>query len=68
MFKMTHYISRSADGLVHVTNAAGGMVGQHHVHTEKEFGKWAEGIEASAIVEMDKAKCNCGLKAGEVKN
>jgi hypothetical protein len=40
---MRFYASRSADGLIHVTNAIGGMVGQHHVHDEASWASWRAG-------------------------
>lgn len=74
MFTMTHYVTRNSDGSVHVTNAVGGMIGQHHVHTEDDFRDWADGREGVKPISPDAIKplqatadCDCGLKPGEQK-
>jgi hypothetical protein len=64
--KMTHYVARNKDGSIHVTNAVGGMIGQHHVHTQEDFATWEP---AGEIKELEGCKeCDCGLKPGEHKN
>lgn len=66
---MTHYITKTRDGLYHVQNAIMGMMGQHHVHTEEGFKQWKAGgnIEDQDIVFLDSTKCSCGLTPSEVR-
>ena len=73
MFTMTFYCTREADGTIHVQNAVGGMLGQHHVHMPEDFEAWRTGgrrkIEDAEIEWLrDTSPCGCGLKPGEVKD
>ena len=65
MYTMTHYCTREKDGTIHVQNAVMGMMGQHHVHTPKDFKKWRK--DNDTIKWLDCEPCGCGLKAGEVR-
>lgn len=65
MFTMYHYVNRCADGTIHVQNAVGAMMGQHHVHTPKGFDEWAAEINPAHIIEQDCADCDCGAEPGE---
>jgi hypothetical protein len=69
MFEMNHYVQRTPDGLVHVTNMVGPYEGQHHVHTEKQFTEWAKQVSSRNIKLLEGCDpCDCGLRAGEVRN
>ena len=65
MYNMTHYCTREKDGTIHVQNAIMGIMGQHHVHTAKEFEAWKK--PGDAIEWLDCEPCDCGLKTGEVR-
>lgn len=72
--RMRHYVTVTEDGLYHVQNAVMGYFGQHHVHTKKQFEVWVtkNKIAKEDIIMFDGCidgkECNCGLKAGEVKD
>jgi hypothetical protein len=66
MIEMHFYIVKNPDGTYHVQNVVMGMLGQHHVHTEKGFKEWSKNIDKRFIHFMD-GVCNCGLKPGDVK-
>ena len=73
MFAMRFYCTREADGTIHVQNAVDGMLGRHHVHTSEDFESWrgtGEGRIADAGIKWmkDVNPCDCGLKAGEVRD
>ena len=77
MFEMRFYVTREADGTVHVQNAVGGMFGQHHAHTATDFDDWRLGtgrytlgpVSPDSIEELrDASPCTCGLAAGEMKD
>lgn len=69
--QMNHYITKTADGLIHVQNAVMGHFGQHHVHTKEDFEAWVKKnkIHKENIIMLDGCKdgkeCKCGLKAGQ---
>jgi len=66
-FVMRHYVAITPDGLYHVQNMIGAMVGQHHVHTEKGYKMWNNGIDKKYL-HLEKAEfCPCGLEPGYVK-
>ena len=68
MFAEMHfYVTKTTDGLYHVQNAVMGMLGQHHVHTEKGFKKWMREIEKEKI-HTSSGNCDCGLRAGNVQD
>lgn len=46
---MIFYAQRNTDGLIHVTNALGIHVGQHHVHDEASWEDWKAGNPAKGI-------------------
>lgn len=72
--RMRHYVTVTKDGLYHVQNAVMGHFGQHHVHTKRDFEAWVKKnkIAQEDIIMMEGCvngnECNCGLKAGEVKD
>lgn len=65
--KMVHYVARNQDGTIHVTNAVGGFIGQHHVHDPEGFESWKY---AGAVIEeqTNVQDCDCGLAVGETKS
>ena len=73
---MSFYVTRTDDGLVHVQNAVGGMLGQHHVHTPDDFERWLGGAPDKGIgpvssedsYDTGKTTCGCGLGAGEKRS
>jgi hypothetical protein len=67
MHGMHHYVSLTPDGLYHVQNMAGTLIGQHHVHSEEGFGKWKKPIDKKYIHTEKAEFCACGLGAGSVK-
>lgn len=67
MFEMHFYVTKTKDGLYHVQNAVMGMMGQHHVHTEKGFRRWAKETPKEHIHIERGNKC-CDLKPGYVKD
>jgi hypothetical protein len=68
MVTMRFYWHVDSKGLVHVQNWVGAYAGQHHVHTKKDFAKWRKTVAAGDLIHMRKATaCDCGLKAGEVR-
>ncbi len=69
LITMRHYAQRVGK-IVHVTNAIGPYIGQHHVHTADDFKRWANGIDPRNIdwATLKKSRpCDCGLKPGQVK-
>lgn len=76
MFTMEHYVSREPDGTVHVQNAVGPYLGQHHVHTPEDFERWMEGrpdlgigpVDPTNLHDVQAGPCQCGLKAGEMRD
>jgi hypothetical protein len=65
--EMHHYVSLTPDGMYHVQNMAGALVGQHHVHSQRGFGKWKRNI-SKKYIHIDKAdSCECGLEPGYVR-
>ena len=66
---MSFYVTKTSDGLLHVQNYVMGHKGQHHVHTEKGFKKWLNGLsEAERLsIHMNGSECQCGLGPGDVK-
>ncbi len=62
---MKHYPVKTPDGLIHVQNAVGVTMGQHHVHTAKGFKLWAKGIPTEPVVD---GECDCGLTEGQTKS
>ena len=61
---MHHDAARLPDGTVHVQNWIAGMyggLGQHHVHTAKEFAAWRKGVAAKYLKVADAKHCGCGL-------
>lgn len=71
MYRMTFYCIKEKDGTIHVQNVVRGMLGQHHVHTVEDFEKWRNGeppISDDSIEWLEgTTPCDCGLKAGEVR-
>ena len=65
MIEMHFYVFRTKDGLYHVQNVVMGRLGQHHVHTEEGFKRWAKGIP-ERLIHMMMGECNCGLRPGDV--
>ena len=51
MFQMRFYWWREGDKIV-VQNAVMGMMGQKHVHTERDFKEWAKGIKPEYLIEL----------------
>ena len=75
MLTMMHYVTETPDGLLHVTNAVGGMIGQHHVHTPESFDGWMGGRPDLGIgpvdpsnIEREAGTCSCGLESGEMRD
>ena len=76
MYEMTFYVTRTDDGLVHVQNAVGGMLGQHHVHDAAGYESWKKGapdksigpVSDSSIKDNPAPACKCGLGAGEMRS
>jgi len=66
--KMHFYYHRDTKGLIHVQNAVMGYLGQHHVHTEKGFEKWKNGISPDVLHESETQDCDCGLKPREARS
>jgi hypothetical protein len=68
--RMRHYVTETKDGLYHVQNVVMGYFGQHHVHTKKQFEAWLKKnkIAEDDIIKLAGNECDCGLKAGEVKD
>ena len=66
-FKMRFYVHKTPDGLYHVQNAIGHLVGQHHVHTEQSFSDWSKQVEKDEIKMLDNGPCDCGLGPGDVR-
>lgn len=64
LFQMRHYVTRNPDGSVHVTNAVGGHIGQHHVHTEEGFAAWKR--DGYSIEEVSAGTCDCGQRPQEL--
>jgi len=64
--EMHFFATETPDGLIHVQNYVGAYRGQHHVHTRESFERWQRETGAS-VEEIRKGECNCGLKAGDVK-
>ena len=70
--RMVFEVKRNKDGTVHVQNIVLHMgiiyKGQHHVHTEEGFRKWLEEnkIDKDSLIYLE-GECDCGLKAGYVK-
>jgi len=65
---MRHYVALTPDGLYHVQNMIGAMIGQHHVHTEKGYKEWKKDIDKKYL-HLEKAEfCACGLEPGYVKD
>ena len=65
---MQHHVALTPDGLYHVQNMIGAMIGQHHVHTEKGYKEWKKDIDKKYL-HMEKAEfCACGLEPGYVKD
>ena len=65
MTRMMYYISRDAVLNMYVAHPVMGMMGQHHVHTPKQFKIWAADVRKDAIKKL-KCRCNCGMRSGEV--
>jgi len=67
VIQMSHYVTKTADGLIHVQNAVMGHFGQHHVHTEEDFEAWVkkQKIAPEHIIQLEGTECNCGLKPNE---
>ncbi len=40
--EMTFYVTTNEDGTIHITNTVGSLIGQHHVHTPKDFKTWLQ--------------------------
>lgn len=64
--KMVHYVTITEDGLYHVQNYVGPYRGQHHVHTKKGFEYWLKNVDRKNV-KVENGKCDCGLKAGDVR-
>jgi len=71
MMEMHFYVIKTKDGLYHVQNVVttdvGIFFGQHHVHTEEGFKKWARNVKEENIHFLGEGECNCGLRAGDVR-
>lgn len=55
---MTYYCQQNPDGTIHVTNQVGPHTGQHHVHTQAGFDRWAADVSKSAIDWATLRTCN----------
>jgi hypothetical protein len=69
--RMQFYCQRNPDGAIHVQNAVMGHLGQHHVHTQKDWDRWSKTVPAEDISWYPEGKydpCDCGLKPGEKKS
>lgn len=64
---MRHYVALTPDGMYHVQNIVGTMIGQHHVHTEQGYMKWKKGIDKKYLRIENAEFCPCGLEPGYVK-
>jgi len=68
MFEMHFYVTRTPDGNIHVQNAVGPYMGQHHVHTRKDFAIWKADIPKGQLHDHGRIEpCDCGLAPGEVR-
>ncbi|MGD0919926.1 MAG: hypothetical protein ABSB22_26100 [Thermodesulfobacteriota bacterium] len=65
---MRHYVALTPDGLYHVQNMVGAMIGQHHVHTEKGYKEWKKDIDKKYFHLETGEFCACGLEPGYVKD
>lgn len=66
---MQFYISKDSAGNIHVQNAVMGHLGQHHVHTPKDFAAWKKSAKVAAKdCHQLKTVCDCGLEPGQVKS
>jgi hypothetical protein len=64
---MRHYVALTPDGLYHVQNMVGTMIGQHHVHSENGYKEWKSKVDEKDIHLEESEFCPCGLEAGYVK-
>lgn len=65
-FTMSFYVTITEDGLYHVQNYVRGFRGQHRVHSKKGYEFWLKNIDKKDV-KISKGKCDCGLKAGDVR-
>jgi hypothetical protein len=65
--EMHFYVVKAPDGTYHVQNVVLGKLGQHHVHSEKSYEKWAQNIDKRLIHYLGEKPCDCGLKCGDVR-
>jgi hypothetical protein len=67
--EMHFYVVKAPDGTYHVQNILSpfGKLGQHHVHSEKSYEKWAQNIDKKFIHYLGEKPCDCGLKCGDVR-
>jgi hypothetical protein len=66
-FEMHFYVVKTPDGLYHVQNIVAGHLGQHHVHSEKSYERWAQKVDKRLIHYLGERECNCGLKCGDIR-
>jgi hypothetical protein len=66
-FEMHFYVVKTPDGLYHVQNIVAGRLGQHHVHSEKSYERWAQSVDKRLIHYLGEGECNCGLKCGDIR-
>jgi hypothetical protein len=64
LHEMYHYVALTPDGLYHIQNIVGTMIGQHHVHSEQGYVKWKEHIDKKYLLMERVESCPCGLEPG----
>ena len=67
MLEMNFYVVKTEEGIYHVQNAVMGMLGQHHVHTERGYNRWRKGVPVKNI-HLSAGECDCGLSPGTVRS
>lgn len=69
IYEMHFSTTRTRDGLYHVQNVVGGMLGQHHCHTAEGYRYWKSKTRVlKQFIHTSKGECDCGLKAGQVRS
>lgn len=65
--EMHFYVWRSRDDTYHVQNIVMGHLGQHHVHSERSYRRWAKKVDRRLIHYMGEKECDCNLKPGYIR-
>jgi len=63
--EMYHYVALTPDGLYHVQNIVGTMIGQHHVHSEQGYVKWRKNFDMNHLL-MERADSGCPGRHGSI--